>query len=96
MDPISSPRHSLSSRRDIYRVLVVLLSAVITAVLPLLGFYFAWSWAIDQVPVANEWAGLIKVGISLIMVIVGGGATIGMAIIGGTLVATVLVAWLWQ
>jgi hypothetical protein len=39
----------------------------------------------DQVPVASEWAGLAKVGITLAMIFFGGGATIGLAIAAAAL-----------
>lgn len=68
--------------KDVIKVILVILSAIICAAIPACAFYFAWSWAMGQVPVANEWAGLIKVAISLLMLIVGGGITLTLSFIG--------------
>ena len=63
------------------------------AILPLFWAYQLWAWVISQVPVANEWAGLIKIAITLFMIFVGGGATVVIAFLCG-LLATAAVGFI--
>lgn len=56
---------------------------LVLAAIPATGFYLAWSWCMDQVPAAYEWAGLIKVGITLLTLMVGGGITVGLTVLLG-------------
>ncbi len=74
--------------KDILRLFAALLGGAIGAAAPVTVFYFVWSWCIAQVPATLVWAGLAKVGITLLMVLFGGGATIGLAIILGALAAS--------
>lgn len=68
--------------------------ALVLACLPISTFYFVWSWAVDQVPQANEWAGLMKVGLTLLMIAVGGPITVGLTImfvaLGGSIALVIL------
>jgi hypothetical protein len=79
-------------RKDTLKLLLVFLFGTIGAAIPVTGFYLLWSWCIAQVPVTLAWAGLAKVGITLVMVLIGGGATIGLTILGGILAGVVAAA----
>lgn len=60
------------------------------AILPLFWAYQLWDWTISQVPVTNEWAGLIKIGVTLVMILVGGSTTVAIALLFGFLAAAVV------
>jgi len=64
---------------------VTLIAGAVGTVIPLYGAYQLWAWIIAQVPVANEWAGLIKIGITIGMIFLGGWATIVIAFFCGLL-----------
>ena len=72
---------------------VTLIAGAVGTVIPLYGAYHLWAWIISQVPVANEWAGLIKIAITLFMIFVGGGATVVIAFLCG-LLATAAVGFI--
>lgn len=76
--------------KNIIAIAVVLVLGAI----PVTTFYMAWSWCMDQVPVAHEWAGLIKVGITILCLPVGCGITIAATFlligIGATIAAALL------
>lgn len=63
------------------------------AILPLLWAYSLWAWIIAQVPMTSEWAGLIKIGITLGMIFFGGAATVAISLSFGVL-AGVAVAFI--
>ena len=93
MDLISSNyRRRSSSWKEIVNGITVIFSGGVAAAIPFTGFYYLWSWCMTQVLLTSEWAGLVKIGITLVMVLVGGGATVGLAIFGGILAASVAVA----
>jgi len=48
-----------------------LFCAVIAAI-PGTAFYLLWSWAVAQVPAAFAYAWAVKLGITLVMVLIGG------------------------
>lgn len=62
------------------KVGIALFFGVLSGLAPLALAISLWSWAISQVPQANEWAGLIKVVITLGMIFFGGAATIGIGV----------------
>jgi hypothetical protein len=68
---------------------------VIMAAVPATAFYLLWSWAMSQVAATLAYAGLIKVGITLVMVLFGGGFTIGLSFVLFTL-SVALVAVLFD
>lgn len=41
--------------------------SILMGLIPASSIYYLWHWAMDQVPKTNEWAGLIKVGITIAM-----------------------------
>ena len=67
----------------ILKLSFVILCGGIGAAIPVTGFYLAWSWCMAQVPMVYAWAGLAKITITLALVAIGGGATIGLAVLGG-------------
>jgi hypothetical protein len=82
--------------KDIKSALALFITIVVGltgAILPLFWAYQLWAWVISQVPVANEWAGLIKIAITLFMIFVGGGATVVIAFLCG-LLATAAVGFI--
>jgi hypothetical protein len=79
--------------KDIKSVLSIFVTAIVGiagAILPLFWAYQLWAWTMSQVPVASEWAGLIKIGISLGMIFFGGGAVVVIAFLCGLLATTVV------
>lgn len=78
--------------KDLIKLALIVVAGAFAAALPFYGFYSAWSWAMSQVPMTSEWAGLIKVGVTLLMVLVGGGATVTIAFFGGLLSAKMVAA----
>lgn len=78
--------------KTILKLIAVVIAGAVAAGIPITCFYFAWSWCMDQVPMANEWAGLIKIGLSLIIFAVGGATAIGLAILCGGVIAAVVAA----
>lgn len=81
MDSISS-----SPRRPRFRTLCNVIVGVLCAAfaaLPITGLCLLWSYCVAQVPVAHAWAGFIKIGITLAIALVGGGATIALTFLFG-------------
>lgn len=76
---------NLTSMKDIARLILICLFGATGAALPVIGFYLFWSWCTATVGTTTAYAGLIKVGITLACILVGGGATVGLAFLGGML-----------
>ncbi len=89
MDTISSRRRS---SHWVLKYSIAGFLCLLIAAIPSTVFYLLWSWCVAQVPVALEWAGLAKVGITLVMVLLGGGVTIGITLLLGSLAVAVAVA----
>lgn len=70
-----------------------LIGGAIGAAIPVYAAYSFWSWSMSQVPAAYEWAGPIKVALTLMMIPVCGGLTFLFAFLAGIAAAGV-VAWL--
>lgn len=68
--------------KDVIKAFLILVLGGIGAGIPVTLFYLAWSWCMTQVPVGLAWSGIAKIGISFAMVAIGGGATVGLAILG--------------
>lgn len=41
--------------------------SISVGLIPAGAIYYFWHWAMGQVPKTNEWAGLIKLGITIVM-----------------------------
>lgn len=80
--------------KEIIKLISVIFAGAVAAAIPFVGFYSLWSWCMEQVPLVSEWAGLIKIGITLVMLAVGGGATVMLAILGGMAVIALLTSLL--
>ncbi len=78
--------------KDLTKLILILLCGGIGAGIPVTGFYLLWSYCVAQIPAASAYAGLIKVGVTFGCVIIGGGATVGLAILGGILAGAIAVA----
>ena len=79
--------------KSVFALFITIVAGLTGAILPLFWAYQLWAWIISQVPVANEWAGLIKIAITLFMIFVGGGATVVIAFLCG-LLATAAVGFI--
>lgn len=99
MDPISYKNvYSASSRfrRPSFLVdgfikpILVIFAGGVAAAIPVTAFYYLWAWCMEQVPLASEWAGLIKIGVTLVMLVMGGGVTVWLAIFGGIATMAIL------
>ena len=49
------------------KYIIAIVVSIAAGLTPAYGAFLAWSWTMDQVPKANEWAVLIKVGITVLM-----------------------------
>ena len=49
------------------KYIIAIVVSIAAGLTPAYGAFLAWSWTMDQVPNSNEWAGLIKVGVTLLM-----------------------------
>ncbi len=78
--------------KDTIKILLILLCGGLGAALPITGFYLFWSWCMAQIGTTIAYAGLIKVGVTIGCLAVGGGATIGLAMLGGILAGALAVA----
>lgn len=78
--------------KDLFKLLSILVVGLIGGAIPFAFFYLLWSWCLAQVPASLAYAGLIKVGITLGMVLLGGGSTVALAILGGFLGAALVAA----
>jgi hypothetical protein len=67
-----------------------IITSVVVGLIPATCVYFFWSWCMDQVPKANEWAGLIKVGITIVVAPMGLGISVWAGIIA---MALSVAAW---
>ena len=73
--------------------------ALLGAAIPLSCAYFVWTWAMAQVPVGLTYTGLLKLAVTLALVLVGGGFTIGMTILAcalGGSIALAVCSWLFD
>ena len=69
---------------------ITIITGISAVILPLYGAYQLWAWIISQVPVANEWAGLIKIAITLFMILFGSTLTLAIAFLFGFLATAVV------
>lgn len=69
---------------------ITIIAGISAVILPLYGAYQLWAWIISQVPVASEWAGLIKIAITLGMILFGSTVTLAIAFLFGFLATTVV------
>lgn len=80
--------------KDYLKIAISGIVVLVLGAIPVTAFYFVWSWCMGQVQAANEWAGLIKVGITLVMLAVGGGVTFGLTLlfagVGAAIAAAIL------
>jgi hypothetical protein len=82
----------MKDTKSVFALFITVIAGIAGTILPLYVAYQLWAWIINQVPVASEWAGLIKIGITLGMIFVGGGATVVIAFLCG-LLATAIVGF---
>lgn len=78
--------------KDSLKLITILLVGAIAAAIPIVGFYFAWSWCMAQVPMVYAWAGLVKIALTLGMVLVGGSITFVMSLYSGILAGAITAA----
>ena len=81
--------------KHIIKLITVIVAGLFSAFVPFYALYSLWGWLISQVPLTSEWAGLTKVGITLVLLLIGGGTTIGLAFLFGA-AAIGFVAWLLE
>jgi hypothetical protein len=72
------------------KIVMTSVFTLVAAAIPFTLFYLLWSWTMTQIPMANEWSGLIKVLVTFVMIGVGGGATLALAFLGALLSATLV------
>ena len=77
----------MKDTKSVFALFITVIAGLAGAILPLFWAYQLWDWTISQVPVTNEWAGLIKIGVTLVMILVGGSTTVAIAILFGFLAA---------
>ncbi len=76
------------------KIVLAYLLCFLAFLTPPFAFYSLWSWCMSQVSLTSEWAGVVKVIVTLFLLAIGGGATIVLAIIGGGVAATLGLSWL--
>lgn len=76
--------------KSVFALFITIVAGLTGAILPLFWAYHLWAWIISQVPVANEWAGLIKIAITLGMIFFGSTVTLAIAFLFGFLAAAVV------
>ena len=69
---------------------ITIVAGLAAVILPLYGAYQLWAWIISQVPVANEWAGLIKIAITFGMIFFGSTVTLVISFLFGFLATAVV------
>lgn len=78
--------------KDTIKIIAAFLAGLIGAAIPVTTFYLLWSWCMAQVPMAETWAGIAKIGITLAMILMGGGATVVLAVLFGVAALSVAAA----
>ena len=78
--------------KELIKVLSTIIGAGIGGAIPIWGAITFWMWCMAQVPVTMAYAGLIKVGITLLLIAVGGGLTFAIAFLGAMLAGTLVAA----
>ncbi len=78
--------------KDTLKLLLVIFCGGTGAALPITGFYLIWHWIMAQVPINMAYAGLIKIGLTIGCLAIGGSATVVLAILGGLLAGALAVA----
>ena len=78
--------------KDIIQIIITGLVTLLAAAIPLSLAYCIWSWAMTQVPVGLAYTGLIKLLVSILLFMVGGGLTIGMTILCAGFAAAIALA----
>lgn len=80
--------------KDTLKLVLVLLCGGLGAAVPITGFYLFWSWMMAQIGTTLAYAGLIKVGVTLGCVLVGGWATIALAVLGAAVAGSLAIVLL--
>ncbi len=78
--------------KDSTKAWIAIPSAIAIASIPVWGFIAAWSWCMSQIPSSLEYAGLIKIGVSALLILIGGSTTLFLSIGGGALTLALFVA----
>ena len=78
--------------KDVLKLLLVIFCAGLGAAIPLTGFYLFWSWAMAEIGTTIAYAGLIKVGVTICLLVGGGWATVVGASLGCAAAGTLAVA----
>lgn len=71
--------------KDSTKIAIAVTSAIGVALIPVISLIYAWSWCMHQIPSSLEYSGLIKIGVSALIILIGGGTTVFLSIGGGTL-----------
>ena len=82
--------------KDFIKLLAGLVSGGIFAITPAYLFYLFWEWSMTLVPVAHEFAGMMKLGITVVLFATGGFAIIGGGIAVGIMVGSLVIAFLFD
>ena len=69
--------------KDLIKFISIIASGLVGFFAPLYCFYSLWAWPVAQIPAAHEYAGMIKVGITIALLAVGGSATVAIAFLLG-------------
>lgn len=89
MDIISSPRNHPSALKAWLKIALIGLFGLLGAAIPAVLAYLLWSWTMGQIAASTDIAaylGLVKVGVTLLFIAIGGGVTIALAVVVGTVV----------
>lgn len=70
--------------KEVIKLVIAVLAALIGAALPIIASYNFWDWSMAQVP-PGEWAGMMKLGVTLLLLVMGGGFTVFVTV-GATMV----------
>jgi hypothetical protein len=80
--------------KDTIKLILILLCGGGAAAIPFVGFYLFWNWAMGQIGTTLAYAGLIKVGVTLGCLLVGGSATIALAVLGAAVAGSLAIVLL--
>lgn len=92
--PPISRRRSSSSWKTYTKIGATICASLGAGMIPAYSFYAIWDFCMSQVPAASEWAGLIKIALTLIMLSAGGTLTFLLSIWAAALVGALMVSLL--
>lgn len=71
--------------KDVIKFIITVTGGAIGALIPIICAYKFWAWSMSMITIASEWAGVIKLAVTIGLLIIGGSVTIACSVLLGLL-----------